>query len=306
MGLNRTHGFNGSFLAWSTVALLLNSAITAAQVPILSPAPLDASTGVATLAPVATPAAAPNIVSFTLDTNFYTNAKDYGSDKNSSTIEEEITVDFALPSNYKIELYTGGSKELHGSNYGGTWYDSSIMLENAIYKSDMFNFSASAKYIIPTSEESNHETLKNWGAEFYPTFLLKPWKEGDMFFSYRLRPVYQHFDYDSDTIVSGDSKDFYNIDDVLTLKNRFVFQATSYFRFYLFYNYSTSWNALGERVNDTWSSTQQMEFNLNTTVSLSIGHTNHAKFFGKNGESNSVNVYDSSTSKFFATLELTF
>ena len=116
------------------------------------------------------------ILTTTIETGLNSNARSAGSSNNEVIFTQDWFFGIALPSNFDIELYAGGTKQIEGSSQDGTLNDSYAQLQQKLYSSDFFKFNLSARYIAPTSENSAHNTHMRWGMQIRPTLLFNLYK----------------------------------------------------------------------------------------------------------------------------------
>jgi len=269
-----------------------------AQVPLLQP-----KTNYPTPVPENPPevVSAPTnrkIVTFSWENTMQSNFRDFGTSNHELQAITEFTLDISPIDGTNIWFYTAGSKNLEGTTHDGTWEDSWAVIESTFYQGDMLTFKLHGKLILPTSENSNHINHMDSGYEIYPTFLTKLYKDGEFAITWRFRPIYQRFFYSEDI----NENDYPNIEQTFRLSNRLQFQFASWVSFFVRYDFGTKWNSSNERVNDNWVSWEYFEFPLNSLLLLRLGHANGGSMYNDSGSRNNVDLYNTKSSVYYATL----
>lgn len=245
---------------------------------------------------------APKFMEAYVETYVETNARDAGTSNNESVAGQDWIFDFFLPENYTLELYTGGTKKIEGSDSGGSWEDSYVQMEKNLYKSDFMSFSLSGRYIAPLSETSRDETHMNWGMQIRPTFLFTLFKEGDMRLTFRTRPTYNEYFYSQEY----DNGGYYNIQRVFNWANRLHLDVTSWMYAQLHANFSTRWNTNGDHIDDKWAMGQMIGFTLTTNIYLEFYHSSGSRFYDDKGRRRNMDIFDNKISTYKALIGFTF
>lgn len=240
------------------------------------------------------------ILTTVIENTISSNARTAGSGNNEAFFMQDWYWIFTLPSDYDIELYAGGTKQIGkgnnipGSSYDGSFNDSYMQLQKVIYTSDSFKFLLSGRYILPFSENSRDNQQMNWGMQLRPTLIFTLYKSDGFLLTFRTRPTYNEFYYSEDY----DSTGTYNIQRAFQLANRLKADFDPFYA-YLIANYNTYWNTNGDHIDDKWKLIQGVGWNINKNYYVDLYHESGNRFFEPNsGRRNNIDVFDDSISTY--------
>jgi hypothetical protein len=244
----------------------------------------------------------PKILTTTIETMISSNARSAGSGNNQAFASQDWYFTFALPSDFDFEVYTGGVKQIEGASNDGTWNDSYLQIQNAIYKSDTLKFSLSARYVIPLSENSRENNHMNWGLQIRPTLLFTLYKADEFTLTFRTRPTYNEYFYSQDYANNG----LYNIQRSFILANRLLARYGAVY-VALIGNYVTKWNTNGDHIDDSWQTLQVLGWTVNANYYLELIHqTGNRVYDSETGRRNNIDIFDNHISSYILNVGVTF
>jgi hypothetical protein len=205
-------------------------------------------------------------------------------------LDGQNTIRFSTGVNHRFEEQRRNVRE----EYQLT--DSFIAWRHPYSLSDSVFMLADARLTIPTSENSNERDDIYTRTTVRPLFVFNLDKMGVLKNSALIYiPGYTHTFNQFDVSVMGNQ-----------LVRDQIFQV-GVFEYYLPYNftlnigasYAAQWSETGFRMDDTFSSWQEIIYAVNKDLRVSLGHSNAGSIYEPNGRNNNIELYDFDTSSFY-------
>lgn len=222
--------------------------------------------------------------------------------KKNATVAQDWYWNFTLPQSFDLEFYIGGIKSIEGASYHGDLNDAYVQLQKNIFKSDFLTFNLSARFIAPISEEARDITFMNWGMQLRPTFLFSLYKDARFNITYRLRPIYNEYSYSQEY----DSGGKYNIQRTFVVANRLGLVVDGALYFFLVANFTTQWNTNDDHIDDNWSTTQLVGYNISSNYYVEFAHTTRNRFYDDQGRRINIDIFDNTISSYTLNVGVTF